>query len=137
MCVFYLSLVYVANLKRMISLSSSSLAHPVKCIVRCGSDKRRVAAAAAVAPAAVAAAAAALSLSVEHWSSPRGDCFGDRILGRARLRHHPHGILEGLPLVAEPDPNDLAVVAELLRQGCNLITCEGELWTLISRRMSH
>lgn len=45
-----------------------------------------------------------------------------RILGRHVLRHHPYGILESLPLVAEPDPDYFTVVAKLLRESCNLVT---------------
>lgn len=68
-----------------------TFASPVKCINRC-SNKR----------------AAALPVNIEHWSSPCG--FFGGILGHA-LRHHPHGIFQSLPLVAEPDPNNFAVVA--------------------------
>lgn len=32
------------------------------------------------------------------------------------FRHHPHGVLQGLAFVAEPNPNDFAVVAQLVRQ---------------------
>jgi hypothetical protein len=117
----------------------------VKCNIGCSFKRVAVAAATAAAAAAAAASASAsasafastsaaaaafaLPLSIEHWSSPRG-IIGD-ILGQA-LRHHPHGVLERLPLVAEPDPNYLAVVAQLLRKRCNLVTCNSDQCRLMS-----
>jgi len=42
------------------------------------------------------------------------------------LRHHPHRILQGLSLVAEPDSYNLPVVSQPVRQGRDLVACNGE-----------
>lgn len=54
------------------------------------------------------------------------------ILGHA-LRHHPHGVLQGLPLVAEPDPYDLPVVTQLLCQRRYLVACKNFIFFSLVR----